>query len=93
MVARVIGIEVKPDVIVEPDKTAPICFAVILEGCAPTRKIAVIRAVRALLGVGLREAFALVDALPSIIHENLPRSEADRLKDQLEAVGAQVSLR
>jgi len=93
MAARVTGIEVEPDLIVEPDKTAPTSFAVILESCAPARKIAVIRAVCALLGVSLREAFALVDALPSTIRENLPRSEAGRLKDQLEAVGAQVSLR
>jgi ribosomal protein L7/L12 len=91
--ARVTGIEVVPDVIIEPRPTEPATLGVILEGFAPTRKIAVIRAVRDLLGVGLREALALVDATPSNIRENLSPAEADGLKAQLEAAGATVSLR
>jgi ribosomal protein L7/L12 len=90
--ARVTGIEVEPDVIVEPQTTEPATFAVILESFAPTRKIAVIRAIRDLLGVGFRDALALVDGTPSTIRENLSAPEADSLKNQLQTAGATVSL-
>jgi large subunit ribosomal protein L7/L12 len=91
--ARVTAIEVEPDVIVEAVKTEPTTYSVVLEGVAPTRRISAIRAIRDLLGVGLREALGLVDATPSVLRDHLEQSGAESLKAQLEAAGASVSLR
>ena len=55
-------------------------------------KIQVIKAVRAATGLGLKEAKALVDNAPSIIKEDIPKEEADKLKADLEAAGATVAL-
>jgi large subunit ribosomal protein L7/L12 len=92
--ARVTGLDLpEPDVVVEEDTVEPAAFSVVLEGCGANRRITVIRAVRDLLGLGLRDALALVDGTPSIIKENLPHTEAQILKANLEAAGATVSLR
>ena len=55
-------------------------------------KIQVIKAVRAATGLGLKEAKALVDKAPSIIKEDIEKEEAEKLKADLEAVGATVAL-
>ena len=55
-------------------------------------KIQVIKAVRAVTGLGLKEAKALVDGCPSKVKEDLPKDEADKVKAELEAAGATVAL-
>ena len=55
-------------------------------------KIKVIKAVREATGLGLKEAKALVDGAPAAVKENVEASEANTLKEALEAVGAVVEL-
>jgi large subunit ribosomal protein L7/L12 len=56
-------------------------------------KVSVIKAVRALTGLGLKEAKELVEAVPSTVKEALPKSEAEDVKKTLEEAGAAVDLK
>jgi len=67
-------------------------FDVVLSGVSGN-KIAVIKEVRSITGLGLKEAKALVDEAPSPIKEGIPRNEADELKTQLEDAGGEVELK
>ncbi|KAB1442319.1 50S ribosomal protein L7/L12 [Pseudodesulfovibrio senegalensis] len=67
-------------------------FDVILAG-AGGNKIAVIKAVRGLTGLGLKEAKALVDEAPKAIKEAVSKEEADEAKKQLEEAGAEVEVK
>jgi len=67
-------------------------FDVILE--APgDKKIQVIKEVRAITGLGLKDAKALVDETPKPVKEGIAKDEAEKIKEQLEAAGGQVSLK
>jgi large subunit ribosomal protein L7/L12 len=76
-----------------PPVAPPMEVDVILEAYDAPRKIAVLKAVRELTRVGLKEARDLVDGLPSRVAANLPPAEAERFKVHLEAAGARVVLR
>ena len=67
-------------------------FDVILEDFG-ANKINVIKAVRAITNLGLAEAKALVDGAPKAIKEGAPKAEADKMKAELEAAGAKVTLK
>jgi large subunit ribosomal protein L7/L12 len=67
-------------------------FDVILTG-AGEKKVNVIKAVRAITGLGLKEAKALVDEAPSPIKEAASKDEAEDFKKQLEEAGASVELK
>lgn len=67
-------------------------FDVVLTGVGGN-KIAVIKEVRSITGLGLKEAKALVDEAPSPIKEGIARDEADELKAQLEEAGGEVELK
>ncbi len=56
------------------------------------QKIAVIKVVRELTGLGLKEAKDLVDGAPKVIKENVKTEEAQEMKKKLEAAGAEVAL-
>ena len=60
---------------------------------AGQQKIQVIKVVRAVTGLGLKEAKDLVDKAPGAVKENLPKEEAEKIKKQLEEVGAEVELK
>ncbi len=60
---------------------------------AGDKKIAVIKEVRAITGLGLKEAKALVDQAPKAIKEGVAKEEADKVQAQLEEAGAQVELK
>ena len=60
---------------------------------AGDKKIAVIKEVRAITGLGLKEAKALVDEAPKAVKEAIPKEEAEKIKTQLEEAGAQVELK
>ena len=60
---------------------------------AGDKKIQVIKVVRAVTGLGLKEAKALVDEAPKPIKEGIDREEADKLKQELEEAGATVELK
>jgi len=67
-------------------------FDVVLEA-AGDKKIAVIKEVRAITGLGLKEAKALVDGAPKAVKEGIAKEEAEKVKEQLESAGAQVSVK
>ncbi len=67
-------------------------FDVVLTA-AGDKKIAVIKEVRAITGLGLKEAKALVDEAPKPVKEGVPKEEAEKIKAQLEEAGAQVELK
>ena len=67
-------------------------FTVVLEA-AGAEKIQVIKAVRELTGLGLKEAKALVDGAPANVKEGVEKAEAEAIKTQLEEVGAKVELK
>ena len=60
---------------------------------AGANKIAVLKEVRAITGLGLKEAKDLVDAAPKSIKENVKKDEAEGIKKQLEAAGATVEIK
>ncbi len=57
------------------------------------QKIAVIKAVRELTQMGLKDAKDLVDKAPAVIKENVPKAEAEEMKKKLEEAGAKVELK
>ena len=57
------------------------------------KKIQVIKEVRALTGLGLKDAKALVDEAPKPVKEGIPKEEAEKVKAQLEEAGAQAELK
>ena len=67
-------------------------FDVILTGTGE-KKVSAIKAVRAATGLGLKDAKALVDGIPSTIKEGASKEEAEALKAELEAAGASVELK
>ena len=67
-------------------------FDVMLTG-AGDKKIQVIKVVRAVTGLGLKEAKDLVDGAPSAVKEGAAKDEADSIKSQLEEAGASVELK
>ena len=71
------------------EKTA---FDVVLTG-AGQQKIQVIKVVRAVTGLGLKEAKDLVDGAPSPVKEGVAREEADSIKSQLEEAGGSVEIK
>jgi len=60
---------------------------------AGAKKINVIKEVRGVTGLGLKEAKELVDSAPSVVKEALPKDEAEALKKKLEEAGAKVELK
>ena len=67
-------------------------FSVVLES-AGDKKINVIKVVRELTGLGLKEAKDLVEAAPKEIKGDVPKSAAEEMKKKLEAEGAKVALK
>lgn len=67
-------------------------FDVILKG-AGAKKIAVIKEVRGITGLGLKEAKELVDGAPNAVKEAVSKDEAEDIKSKLEEAGAEVELK
>ena len=67
-------------------------FNLVLEEFPPDKKISILKVVRSLTGLGLKEVKELVESAPKQIQENLTKEIAEDSKKQLEAVGAKVSL-
>jgi len=57
------------------------------------KKIQVIKVVRAITGLGLKEAKGVVDGVPGAVKEGIPKDEAESIKGQLEEVGATVEIK
>jgi large subunit ribosomal protein L7/L12 len=67
-------------------------FDVVLTGVGD-KKIQVIKVVRSITGLGLKEAKALVDGAPGPVKEGVPKDEAEGIKTQLEEAGATVEIK
>ena len=67
-------------------------FDVVLKA-AGAAKLQVVKKVKELTGLGLKEAKELVDGAPSVVKEGLPKAEAENLKKALEEAGAEVELK
>ena len=67
-------------------------FTVVL-AAAGDKKINVIKEVRAITGLGLKEAKDLVEGAPKALKEGIPKAEADEIKRKLEAEGAKVEIK
>ncbi|MEQ1652429.1 MAG: 50S ribosomal protein L7/L12 [Hyphomicrobium sp.] len=67
-------------------------FTVVLKA-AGDKKIEVIKEVRAITGLGLKEAKDLVEGAPKTVKESASKADAEKFKTQLEAAGAQVDLK
>jgi len=67
-------------------------FTVVLAAIGE-KKIEVIKEVRAVTGLGLKEAKDLVEAFPKPVKEGIPKDEAEKIKAQLEKAGAKVELK
>lgn len=68
-------------------------FTVTLEDVPADKKIAVLKVVRGITGLGLKEAKDLVEATPKAIKENIKKEEAEDIKKQLEEAGGKVSVK
>lgn len=68
-------------------------FDLVLEEVPADKKIAVLKIVRSITGLGLKEAKELVENAPKVIKEGISKDEADEAKKQLEESGAKVDLK
>jgi large subunit ribosomal protein L7/L12 len=68
-------------------------FQVTLAEAAADKKIGIIKVVREVTGLGLKEAKDMVEAAPKVIKETAPKAEAEDIKKKLEAAGAKVTLK
>ncbi len=75
---------------VEEEKTE---FDVILEEYPGDKKIAILKEVRGITGLGLKEAKELVEAVPKPLKEATNKEDAEEIKKKLEAAGAKVSIK
>lgn len=74
----------------EEEKTE---FDVVLEEVPADKKIAVLKVVRALTGLGLKEAKEMVESAPKAVKEAVAKTDAEDAKKQLEEAGAKVSVK
>lgn len=68
-------------------------FEVTLAEFAADKKIAIIKVVREITGLGLKEAKELVESAPKAVKDSAPKAEADEIKKKLEDAGAKVTLK
>ena len=68
-------------------------FDVILEDVPADKKIAILKVVRSVTGLGLKEAKDLVESAPKTVKDSAPKAEAEDIKKQLEEAGAKVALK
>lgn len=68
-------------------------FQVTLTECPTDKKIGVIKIVREITGLGLKEAKDLCDAAPKVLKETSPKAEADEIKKKIETAGGKVTLK
>ena len=68
-------------------------FTVSLDGFDAAKKITIIKVVREITNLGLKEAKDLVEGAPKNVKENIPKDEAESIKKKLEEAGAKVSLK
>ena len=68
-------------------------FNVVLEGFPDDKKISILKEVRTITGLGLKEAKELVESVPKAVKEAIAKDEAEKIKKTLEDAGAKVSIK
>ncbi|MBE9127513.1 MULTISPECIES: 50S ribosomal protein L7/L12 [unclassified Coleofasciculus] len=89
---KFIGVEINQDNLPPPPPPKPTEFNVILEEVPTDKKIAILKVVRTLTGLGLKEAKDFVESAPRTVQEAIAPEAAEEIKQQLELAGAKVSL-
>ena len=90
--AAAVAVAAGPAAAAAPEVEEKTSFNVILKS-AGANKLAIVKLVKELTGLGLKEAKDIVDAAPSAIKEGVAKDEAEALKKQLEEGGAEVELK
>ena len=90
--AAPVAVAAAPAAAAAPAEEEKTNFDVVLEAFGDN-KIAVIKVVREVTGLGLKEAKELVDGAPKAIKENVSKEEAESIKEKVEAAGAKVELK
>ena len=88
--AGVVMAQAGPAAEAEEEKTE---FDVVLEEVPKDKKIAILKVVRGITGLGLKEAKAMVEDTPQTIKEGVPKEDAEATKKQLEEAGAKVAVK
>ena len=91
--AAPVAVAAAPAAAAAPDDDADAEVNVVLASVPADKKIAVLKEVRAITGLGLKEAKDLVDGAPKAIKEGVKKEEAEAIKKQLEAAGATVEIK
>ncbi len=91
--AAPVAVAAAPAAAAVPAEDADAAVNVVLASVPADKKIAVLKEVRAITGLGLKEAKDLVEAAPKAVKEGVKKDEAEALKKQLEAAGAVVEIK
>ncbi len=91
--AAPVAVAAAPAAAAAPAEDADAEVNVILASVPADKKIAVLKEVRAITGLGLKEAKDLVDGAPKAVKEGVKKDEAEAIKKQLEAAGATVEIK
>ena len=91
--AAPVAVAAAPAAAAAPADDADAEVNVILASVPADKKIAVLKEVRAITGLGLKEAKDLVDGAPKAVKEGVKKEEAEAIKKQLEAAGATVEVK
>ena len=91
--AAPVAVAAAPAAAAAPAEDADAEVNVVLASVPADKKIAVLKEVRAITGLGLKEAKDLVDGAPKAIKEGVKKEEAEAIKKQLEAAGATVEVK
>lgn len=83
MTRPVMGTQRPPPSVVDEPVEAQTEFDVIIESFAPAKKVAVIKAVRTFLGLGLKEAKEFIESVPKVLKEAVTKEEAEEIKAAL----------
>ena len=91
--AASVAVAAAPAAAAAPAEDADAEVSVILASVPADKKIAVLKEVRTLTGLGLKEAKDLVEAAPKAVKENIKKDEAEAIKKTLEAAGAVIEIK
>ena len=91
--AAPVAVAAAPAAAAAPAEDADAEVSVILASVPADKKIAVLKEVRAITGLGLKEAKDLVDGAPKAVKENIKKDEAEAIKKTLEAAGAVIEIK
>ena len=91
--AAPVAVAAAPAAAAAPAEDADAEVNVILASVPADKKIAVLKEVRGITGLGLKEAKDLVDGAPNAVKEGVKKEEAEAIKKQLEAAGATVEIK